>query len=148
MNELQTLENIIEGLQQQLEASQQACETERMRLAACGVIALSNTRESAKKQRKMHPDYHSASLDDVIRAVDAEMDLREQLASANEEIESTNKTMNEILDAAIVSEHKITQAKADGIREFAASLTFRGHLINTFEYDDVIEFAEQLEGKG
>lgn len=54
----------------------------RMQLAACGVVALANTRDSAESARKMHPDYRSASLDDVCRAVDSEMDLREQLAVA------------------------------------------------------------------
>jgi hypothetical protein len=46
-------------------------ERERIRLAACGVVAKADTPESAKKARDMHPDYHSASLDDVISMVDA-----------------------------------------------------------------------------
>jgi hypothetical protein len=54
-------------------------ETERLRLAACGVIALSNTRESAARARTMHDDYWCASVSDVARAVDREMALREQL---------------------------------------------------------------------
>jgi hypothetical protein len=53
-------------------------ETERCRLVACGVVSLANTRCSAKKQRIMSPKYHSTSLDDVIRAVDSEMDLRDK----------------------------------------------------------------------
>lgn len=55
-------------------------ETERMRLAACGVVALANTRKSAAKAREMLPEYRSASLEDVIRAVDSEMLLRDQLS--------------------------------------------------------------------
>jgi hypothetical protein len=55
-------------------------ETERMRLAACGVVAMANTRESAEKARQMHPDYMSASCQDVMRAVDAEMGYRERIA--------------------------------------------------------------------
>lgn len=51
-------------------------ERERMRLAACGVVALANTPESAKKARDMHPDYRSASCDDVARMVDKQMALR------------------------------------------------------------------------
>lgn len=31
-------------------------ERERMRLAACGVVAMSDTPDSAKKARDMHPD--------------------------------------------------------------------------------------------
>ena len=51
-------------------------DTERMRLAACGVVALSNTPETATKAREMHADYRSASCDDVARAVDREMRFR------------------------------------------------------------------------
>lgn len=51
-------------------------ETERIRLAACGVVALSNTPESAAKMREMLPEYRAASCDDVARAVDREMALR------------------------------------------------------------------------
>ena len=56
-------------------------ERERIRLAACGVVAMSNTRESAAKHREMAPEYWSASCGDVVRAVDAEMALREELAA-------------------------------------------------------------------
>jgi hypothetical protein len=63
-------------------------ETERCRLAACGVVALANTKESAEKQRVMMPKYHSASLDDVIRAVDSEMDLRDKIAELEKELEA------------------------------------------------------------
>lgn len=51
----------------------------RMQLVACGVIALSNTRDSAKVQRIMKPEYMSASASDVIDAVDKQMDYREAL---------------------------------------------------------------------
>lgn len=58
-----------------------------MQLVACGVVAASNTRESAALQRDMHPDYVSASCEEVIRTIDREMGLREerdQLKSENE----------------------------------------------------------------
>ena len=51
-------------------------ERERMRLAACGVVAMANTPATAAKARQMHPDYWSASCGDVARAVDEEMKLR------------------------------------------------------------------------
>ena len=54
----------------------------RMQLVACGVVALANTPESAANAREMHPDYHSASCDDVARAVDREMALRAALKQA------------------------------------------------------------------
>lgn len=67
--------DVVESLRQQLE-------TERMRLAACGVVVLSNTPESAAKARDMLPEYRSASCDDVARAVDREMELSKQLAAS------------------------------------------------------------------
>lgn len=55
-------------------------ERERLRLAACGVVAMADTPEAAAKARDMHPDCRSASLDDVTRQVDALMALRSKLA--------------------------------------------------------------------
>jgi hypothetical protein len=54
-------------------------ETERIRLAACGVVALANTPESAAKAREMKDEYRSASCDDVARLVDSEMKMRKCL---------------------------------------------------------------------
>lgn len=54
----------------------------RMQLAACGAVANANTRASAQRAREMHPDFHSASCNDVARAVDREMDLRDKLSEA------------------------------------------------------------------
>ena len=54
-------------------------ETERMRLAACGVVAMADTPESAERARAMHPDYRSASCDDVARRVDECIKLRAEL---------------------------------------------------------------------
>lgn len=51
----------------------------QMQLAACGVVALANTPESAARARDMHPDYMSASCSDVMRAVDREMHQRAAL---------------------------------------------------------------------
>jgi hypothetical protein len=51
-------------------------ERERLRLAACGVVAMADTPESASKARDIHQDLWSASLDDVIRQIDALMALR------------------------------------------------------------------------
>lgn len=51
-------------------------ERERIRLAACGVVAMADTPDSAIEARKMHPDYESASCDDVKRRVDECMALR------------------------------------------------------------------------
>jgi hypothetical protein len=55
-------------------------ERERMRLAACGCVAMADTPESAAYTRNMHPDYRSASCDDVARRVDECMALRKDAA--------------------------------------------------------------------
>ena len=60
-------------------------ETERLRLAACGVVAMANTPESAARVRDILPVHFSASLHSVMGAVDREMELRaevERLRSA------------------------------------------------------------------
>lgn len=59
-------------------------ERERIRLAACGVVAISNTRETAKENREVSNEYKSSSFDQVCAAVDREMALRERI----EELES------------------------------------------------------------
>jgi len=55
-------------------------ELERLRLAACGVVALADTDDSEIKAREMLPEYRSAALSDVERRVDECIKLREQLA--------------------------------------------------------------------
>ena len=54
-------------------------ETERMRLAACGVVAFANTPDSAKQAREMRPEYWSASCGDVARMVDENIKLRAKI---------------------------------------------------------------------
>jgi len=82
------LMQVISACRQQLANSENDLETERMRLSACGVIALCNTKKTADKQRKIHQDYKSDSLNNVIRAVDAEMDLREKLEHVQKQLVS------------------------------------------------------------
>lgn len=66
-------------MQSQCHELRNQLEREQVRLAACGVVALANTRESAQTSRDgIHPDFLSGSLHDVSGAVDREMDLREQ----------------------------------------------------------------------
>ena len=71
-------------------------ERERMRLAACGVFAMSNTRETVKVNRQVRDEYRSASLDDVCAAVDREMALRERVA----ELEAQNHALKRQRDEA------------------------------------------------
>ena len=62
-------------------------ERQTLRLAACGVVANANTETSAVHAREMHPDYYSASVADVARAVDREMTLRAEVARLREALE-------------------------------------------------------------
>ena len=59
--------------------AQAELETERLRLAACGVVAMANTPESAARVRDILPKHFSASLHSVMGAVDREMDLRVEI---------------------------------------------------------------------
>lgn len=61
-------------------------ECESLRLAACGVVAMSDTPESAVEARKMLPEYESASCDDVKRRVDECMSLRAERDALNEAV--------------------------------------------------------------
>ncbi len=60
----------------EIERLQAELEDERMRHAACGVVANANTEQSAKQQRQMDPKYWSGSVQAVADAVDREMHLR------------------------------------------------------------------------
>jgi hypothetical protein len=74
------------ALAAEVESLKTQLERERMRLAACGVVAVSDTQESAARNRDMHADYKSASCDDVARRVDECMTLRSQLAASQAEL--------------------------------------------------------------
>lgn len=74
------------------------CERLRMQLAACGVVALANTPESAGEARQMHPDYMSASCSDVADAVDREMALRQQLAERDAQISSMRAAVTPFIE--------------------------------------------------
>jgi hypothetical protein len=70
----------IESLERQLKEVQ---ELHRMQLAAIGVSAMCNTRETAAQQRigRDNP-YWTLALEDVYRAVDREMDERDRADAA------------------------------------------------------------------
>lgn len=69
-------------------------ERERMRLTACGIVALADTQESADRARNMSPDYRSDSCDDVARRVDECIALRVEknvLKAENERLADINR---------------------------------------------------------
>ena len=67
---------VVLSLIDRLKKAESELERERMRLAACGVVALADTPESAAQAREMRDEYRSASYDDVARRVDECMTLR------------------------------------------------------------------------
>jgi hypothetical protein len=77
------------------EALRAELETERIRLAACGVVAMANTPESLARARDMHPDYMSASCQDVMRAVDAEIELRAERDQLRAEVDKARELLTQ-----------------------------------------------------
>ena len=80
-------------------------ERERMRLVACGVVAMADTPDNAKEARKMHPDYESAACSDVARRVDECIELRSKLSVAREALRdirnyATSEAYMPVIDAA------------------------------------------------
>ena len=61
-------------------------ETERLRLAACGVAAMQNTVSSITQRLTRDNPYWSASYGDVCGAVDREMTLRAEIERLTEEL--------------------------------------------------------------
>jgi uncharacterized protein YlxW (UPF0749 family) len=69
----------------------------QLQLAACGVVAMANTPDSAARQRDMHPDYMSASCQDVIRAVDREMALREERDQLKAQVNGMKQAIDDLV---------------------------------------------------
>lgn len=69
-------------------------ETERIRLAGCGVAALMNTEELKANRVSRDNPYWSASYQDVCNMVDREIELREELATARKVIEKLREQRN------------------------------------------------------
>jgi hypothetical protein len=72
----------LEAVKAERDALANKLEIERMRLAACGVVAMSDTPDSLEKALDMHDDYKSASCEDVARRVRECIQLRSRIESA------------------------------------------------------------------
>lgn len=73
-------------------------ERERMRNVACGVVAMADTPESAVQARDMHPDYQSASCNDVARRVDECITLRSEVKWWQQQFNLLAKALEAVLD--------------------------------------------------
>jgi purine nucleoside phosphorylase len=71
-------------------------ERERMRLAACDVIACADTPETAAQARQMRADYKSAASESVARRVDECIKLRSVNAEMLGALKSLEKEFREI----------------------------------------------------
>lgn len=92
------------------EALEDEVETLRLKLAACGVAALCNTRESACKQKvSKDSPYYSASYEDICDAVNREMDLREENEKLKAKLEKCKEQRNNqyigTLESCEIDEH-------------------------------------------
>jgi hypothetical protein len=74
-------------------------ETERMRVTACGVVAMANTPETAARAREMHQDYWCASVADVARMVDSEMALRARVKALEDALRECCRSYDHDEDA-------------------------------------------------
>lgn len=78
------------------------CEVWRIKLAACGVAALSNTHKSIKDRRiDSNNPYYSASYSDVCDAVDREIALREDNEKKDAEIARLRKALEMIKENSL-----------------------------------------------
>jgi len=86
----------------ELAAAREELDRERMRLAACGVVANANTPQTAAAARAFPDEYRSASCDDVARIVDSEMQLRadrDRLAACVERVRGVCDAIASNVDA-------------------------------------------------
>ena len=102
----------IEFAQQlETELADARAEIERLNgsLAACGVMALANTRESAAEAEDVLPEYRSSSLENVAFAIDREMLLREKNTALNSKITRALDLLNICLDSYALNRHLLNQ---------------------------------------
>jgi hypothetical protein len=120
-------------------------ERERMRLSACGVVALANTEESATKARLMHDDYRSASCGDVARMVDVQMKLRTQVEQLNAKV-AMLKNMVESIWVVIPKETFFSKATIESANaKLSATEADVTKFLNGVRTDAVAEYLKQAQ---
>jgi predicted RNase H-like nuclease (RuvC/YqgF family) len=99
-----------------LRAAEAEVERLRMQVVACGVVACSDTEESAAKVRDMHPDYRSVSCNDVARRVDECIALRQRV----KELERENAEFR----ASLIGMHERAEAAEAEVARLQAEMIF------------------------
>lgn len=121
----------IEQLERERDTLKAQLENERMKVVACGVAALANTRETVFSRINRDNPYWSGSYQDVCSAVDREMKLREQLEAVTKKnlewedqwclIVQENKHMKaQLAECVAVFEKIVRGLEAKGPRVLAA----------------------------
>lgn len=82
---IEELKAELEAVKDERDALNESLEIERMRLAACGIVAMSDTPESLEKSLDMKDDYKSASCSDVERRVRECIELRARIDAAEKQ---------------------------------------------------------------
>ena len=101
-------------------------ENARMQLVACQCVANANTRESAEKARDMREEYKSPALIDVIRAVDREMDYREELDQLKQKhSDSVHEVQKYYAKKAAEFEARIPDIEANAIERALKSVDIK-----------------------
>jgi hypothetical protein len=132
----------LEGVRAERDAAQYELERERIRLAACGVVANANTPESAARARDMHPDFRSASCDDVARCVDECMRLNLEARDLREERdilqESSDKLMQDAVRWLWARSYLIAMTFVSGLHDSATETHSPCGAANTRDYWDCV----------
>ncbi len=106
-----------ERLQRELAEAREQLEVERLRLAACGVVATADTKETCGRAREMRSEYRSGSLVDVERRVDECIQLREQRDTLAEALQGLLKAHQPRPFGGIVDEKERLNAETNQIFE-------------------------------
>lgn len=88
----------------------------RMQIVACGVVAMADTPAGSIEARNMHPDYKSASCDDVARRVDECITLRAEVERLKDLADSEGSRAAEYLRRARNVEDEAERLRKDAER--------------------------------
>lgn len=103
-----------------------ALEREELCHVGCGAIANANTRESLANVRVMHPDYLSASVQDCIRAVEREIQMREAFDKSDRALRITRDELDYVKGKRKELHRQVDEMKATTVMQAATIDVLRG----------------------